>query len=337
MFVQNCWYPAGWDCEIGNKPLARTICGENLVLYRGGDGKAVALHDACPHRLLPLSLGTVVGNGIRCGYHGMVLDGNGQCTQMPGQSHAAQRFAVRRYPVVERYRFVWVWIGDAEKADPAQLPDFWFCEDPAWTFDGGTYHMNCNYQLAIDNLMDLTHETFVHPTSIGQAEIAEAPIDTRIEGKEVVVERWMHGIQPPPFWRNFLKRDGAVDRWQICRFALPAHVTIDVGVALAETGARHGDYSQGVRGMVVDALAPAGEDSCWYFWGMARNFDIADHNLTQELKASQGEVFREDVVVLEAQQTSIRRNPGARLVVLNIDAGGAHARRLIARELSGAD
>ena len=67
MFIRNQWYGAAWDKEVGRTPLARTICGEPVVVYRKLDGSAVALEDACPHRLLPLALGKVEGDGNQRG------------------------------------------------------------------------------------------------------------------------------------------------------------------------------------------------------------------------------------------------------------------------------
>ena len=331
MFIRNRWYVAAWDKEVSAKPLARTICGEKLVLFRRSDGSVAALADFCPHRLAPLSLGVVEGDAIRCGYHGLLVDGAGACVEMPGQEDAPRRLSVTPYPLVERYRFVWVWIGEAALADPALIPDFWFCEDPGWAFDGDVYPVACDYRLLVDNLMDLSHETYVHPSSIGQKEIVDSPIDTRLEGEAVVVERWMRGIEPPPFWRTFLGRDGLVDRWQICHFALPSAVTIEVGVAPVGSGAPEGDRSQGVEGVVVNFMTPESETTCRYYWGMARSFGVGDAGLTERMRQSQAGVFDEDVVVLEAQQRNIDLRPDLKLVTLAIDAGGAHARRLMER------
>ena len=66
------------------------------------------------------------------------------------------RLCAQIYPVAERHRFVWVWIGEAEKADPALIPDLWPCSAEGWTFDGDYYRITCDYRLLIDNLMDLT-------------------------------------------------------------------------------------------------------------------------------------------------------------------------------------
>lgn len=335
MFLRNRWYVAAWDKEVSNRPLARTICGEPVVLYRRSDGAVQALADYCPHRLLPLSMGTVEGDILRCGYHGLAVDGAGRCVDMPGQAEPPERLRAQAYPVIERYRFVWVWIGEAAAADPSLLPDLWFCEDAEWTFEGDRYGVKCDYRLLVDNLMDLSHETFVHPSSIGQKEIAEAPIETRLDGAEVVVERWMRDIDAPPFWRTFLKKPGLVDRWQICRFSLPSQVMIEVGVAPAGTGAPQGDRSKGVEGVVVNCMTPETQDTCQYYWGMARRFDIHDQGLSERVKASQAQVFAEDTVVLEAQQAAIRARPDLKLVNLAIDAGGVQARALMARALAG--
>jgi vanillate O-demethylase monooxygenase subunit len=333
-FVPNQWYVAGFDHEIGRKPLARTLCGEPVVLYRRLDGSPVALYDACPHRLLPLSMGLLEGDNLRCRYHGMAFDSHGRCIEAPAQDDIPRNFDVKKtYPVVERYRFVWVWIGDPAKADPALVPDLWPCEREGWTFDGGSYHVKADYRLMIDNLMDLTHETHVHPGSIGQPEILDSPIEVTSEGERVFVSRWMHDIDAPPFWRYALGRPGNVDRWQICEFILPSAVIIDVGVALAGTGAREGDRSQGVNGYVIDVLTPETPTTSWYFWGLARNFAVDDLGLTHRIKAQQGGVFLQDVEILEAQQKSMDQNPDLRLRALNIDAGAVRSRMLIEKKI----
>ena len=72
--------------------------------------------DACPHRLAPLSIGLVEGDNLRCKYHGVLFDGAGRCLEMPGQAQRLGYLKVKTYPVIERYRFIWVWIGEADKA-----------------------------------------------------------------------------------------------------------------------------------------------------------------------------------------------------------------------------
>jgi len=331
-WVENAWYVAGWDAEIDSAPLARTICGVSMMFYRRLDRSVVAMRDACPHRLLPLSMGLREGDSIRCKYHGLKLGPDGVAEEMPLKTDPVnRRVCAETYAVAERHRFVWVWIGDKALADPALIPDLWPCSTAGWVFDGGYYHVACDYRLMIDNLMDLTHETHVHSGSIGQPELMAAPITTRVDGDQVVVERWMPGVEPPPFWKGALKREGLVDRWQICRFLLPAAVIIDVGVAPVGAGATLAEHDQGARGCVVDFMTPETPGTHHYFWGMARNFDIDDAGFTARFKAQQGGVFAQDKEVLEAQQKAIALNADLKLTAYRIDEGGTRSRQIIAR------
>jgi len=224
-----------------------------------------------------------------------------------------------------------VLLGNADNAGGAIISDLWPASIPEWTFDGGYYHVRADYLLCIDNLMDLSHETYVHSSSIGQPEIMEAPIQTRVDGQKVFVSRWMPGIDAPPFWRESLGKEGLVDRWQICEFIAPSTVIIDVGVAPIEEGATLEKHDQGVRGFVIDVFSPESVGKTHYFWGMARNFNIADAGFTARFKNQQAYVFREDLEVFEAQQRSIEANPSLKLRALNIDEGGVRARAIIAR------
>ena len=199
-FPMNAWYAAAWDAEIKHALLPRTICGKHVVMYRKADGEVAALEDACWHRLVPLSKGRLEGDTVVCGYHGLKYNAQGRCTFMPSQETINPSACVRAYPVVERHRFIWLWMGDPALADPALVPDMHWNDDPAWAGDGKTIHVKCDYRLVVDNLMDLTHETFVHGSSIGNDAVAEAPFDVTHGEKTVTVTRWMHGIEAPPFW-----------------------------------------------------------------------------------------------------------------------------------------
>jgi vanillate O-demethylase monooxygenase subunit len=225
-YPTNTWYVACMPDEIDGKPLGRRICGEKIVFFRGADGKMAALEDFCPHRGAPLSLGTVRDGVLACGYHGLEMGSDGKTVAMPGQRVGGFP-CIRRYAVEERYGFIWVWPGDADLADPNLIPHLEWAAEPGWAYGGGLYHIECDYRLMIDNLMDLTHETYVHASSIGQKEIDEAPVNTVIEGDTVVTSRFMDGVIAPPFWRAALRATGLaddvpVDRWQICASRCPA-------------------------------------------------------------------------------------------------------------------
>jgi vanillate O-demethylase monooxygenase subunit len=330
-FPMNAWYVASWDVDLRHELMPVTICNKKLVLYRRSDGKAVALEDACWHRLLPLSKGRLKGDELVCGYHGLVYNSEGRCTHMPSQETINPSACVRSYPVVEKHRFLWVWMGDPALADPAKVPDMHWNHDPDWAGDGKVIRVKCDYRLIVDNLMDLTHETFVHGSSIGNEAVAEAPFDTFHGENSVTVARWMEGIEPPPFWAGQLGKPGPVDRWQIITFQAPCTVNIDVGVAPAGTGAPDGDRSQGVNGYVLNTITPETDKTCLYFWAFCRNYDLKSQRRTAELREGVTRIFHEDELILEAQQQAIDDNPGREFYNLNIDAGAMWARRLIDR------
>ncbi len=335
MFARNAWYVACTPDEFADKPLGRTVCGEPLVFYRDGSGAVAALEDFCPHRGAPLSLGRVCEGKLVCGYHGLEMGCDGKTIAMPGQR--VRGFpAIRSFPVIERHGFVWVWPGDAAKADAALLPALAWADHPEWAYGGGLYNIGCDYRLMIDNLMDLTHETYVHATSIGQKEIDEVPCSTRVEGDEVITSRFMTGIEAPPFWKMALRMNGLpddqpVDRWQICHFTPPSHVLIEVGVALAGHGGHAAPAEVKASSIVVDFITPETDRSIWYFWGMARHFKPHDPSLTTQIRDGQGRIFAEDREMLERQQANLTRWPERKLLMLNIDSGGVQARKIIER------
>lgn len=333
-FPLNAWYAAAWDVELGRSLLARTICGKPVVLYRRQDGTAVALADACWHRLLPLSKGELHGDNVICGYHGLEFDDSGRCVYMPSQATINPSACVKSYPIVERHRFAWIWPGDPALADPALVPDLHWNDDPEWAADGKVIHVKCDYRLVIDNLMDLTHETYVHGSSIGNRAVAEAPFSVSHSSRTATVTRWMRDIEPPPFWRAQLGKPGNVDRWQIINFEAPCTIAIDVGVAPAGTGAPDGDRGEGVNGFVLNTITPETDKSCHYFWAFARNYKIDEQRRTHELREGVARIFREDEAILEAQQKAIDDNPDHVFYNLNIDAGSMWARKLIDRMIA---
>ncbi|MBT0962954.1 aromatic ring-hydroxylating oxygenase subunit alpha [Denitromonas iodatirespirans] len=337
-FQKNAWYVAAMASEIDDKPLGRRICGLPLAFFRGEGGQVAAVEDWCPHRGAPMSLGKVVDGKLVCGYHGLAMGCNGKAHSMPGQRVGGFP-ANRSYPVVERHGFIWLWPGDPDKADPALIHQPVWSGNADWAYGGGLYHIKCDYRLMVDNLMDLTHETYVHSTSIGQAEIDESPCRTRTEGDEVITSRFMENIIAPPFWQMALRANGLpddqpVDRWQICHFTPPSHVMIEVGVALAGHGGHEAPTDKKASSLVVDFITPETETSIWYFWGMARDFRPGDAALTDSIREGQGKIFSEDLEMLERQQQNLLEWPGRNLLKLNIDTGGVQARRVIDRMIA---
>ncbi len=305
MFVRNAWYIAAWSDELGDKPLARRILNEPVVLFRDKAGKAAALSDRCCHRGTPLSLGEVVETGLQCGYHGMVFDGAGKCVHIPGQDKIPDKAFVPAYPVIERDRFVWIWMGEAVKADPARIVDVpWHNDSEHWGHRHAVIPIKGNYILMVDNLMDLTHLGYVHKRTVGgnPATHVEAKMETARTQSGVRFTRWMLNSVPPPTYVAAWRFKGTVDRWQEFEWVAPSSVLQWTGAKDAGQGAPEGDREGGFQFKIFHGLTPETETSCLYFWASANGFKVRDAKAADEFAAALALTFDEDKAIVEEQQ-----------------------------------
>src|SRR5262245_18646292 len=175
MFLRNAWYAAGFSDEFGRQLTARTYLNEAVVIYRTRDGRPVAFEDRCAHRRLPLSMGRLTDDNVECGYHGLVYDCGGNCVKIPGQSRESVPAGGGRptYPLRSRHCCLWIWMGEPALAYPALIPDFGALEAPGTARHRIKLHLDCNFQLVVDNLLDLSHLAYVHSTTTGNASMAE--------------------------------------------------------------------------------------------------------------------------------------------------------------------
>jgi phenylpropionate dioxygenase-like ring-hydroxylating dioxygenase large terminal subunit len=321
MFLRNCWYVAAWDREVTRGLLARTILEEPIVLYRKEDGEAVALEDRCCHRQLPLSMGKLERDLLRCGYHGLLFDASGKCVEIPGQDSVPPQARVRSFPLQEKFNWVWIWMGEPDKADPALLPNWWWAAHKDWAFtrpDG--VHLKCNYQLIADNVLDVTHLAYVHASSIGAPSIVDFPATVEREDRLVRLTRWIRDRPPPPLYQKAGGFAGNVDRWQIVEHAPPC---FSVNFAGCEDGSRRIDL------MALSAPTPETANTTHYFFGFVRNFGLGDPEMEKIFSVDMVNVFNEDFPVLEAQQCSLELKPGAPRVDIKVDAAPLAARRML--------
>jgi vanillate O-demethylase monooxygenase subunit len=308
------------------------ILGEPIVLFRAEDGTPVAFEDRCPHRHLPLSMGRLVGDTLQCLYHGLRFGRDGRCVYIPGQEHIPQAAKVRCYPVVERYRWIWIWMGDPMLADPAAIADFHWLDDPNWGAKGAYLHVEANWQLVVDNLLDLTHLAFVHETTIGNLALAEhANVNVARTPNGVVVTRWIINQEPPPTFKKVGGFLGKVDRWQIIDFTPPAFLRLDVGATPTGTGAPEGKRVGGINMRNLNAITPETETTAHYFWGQAHDFDVKNPQTTDKIFEQIQTAFLEDVAVFSAQQRNLNFVDKPSQVDIAADAGAIQARRILAR------
>lgn len=334
MFLRNCWYVAAWDHEVHRLKLTRRILlNEPVLLYRKVDGTPAALEDRCAHRHAPLSMGKQKGDAIECRYHGLQFDPNGKCVRIPSQDSIPPTACVKSYPVVERDHWIWIWMGDPALADPALIEDFHWMSDPGWRFRGERLHVEGNYLLVVENLCDLTHLPYLHETSLADTAIQpnEIPVSYQREGSRVFVERWVLDTPVPPYFRilaNF-KREDRVDRWMNLEFSPPAMVRLDIGAAIAGSGAREGDRSRGVTTRNLNAITPETERTSHYFWAQAQNFGTEnDATADLDFQLVHG-AFQEDLAIIKGQQQNIDLDGRARRLNIAGDTGGVQARRIV--------
>jgi phenylpropionate dioxygenase-like ring-hydroxylating dioxygenase large terminal subunit len=321
VFLRNSWYVAAWDREVTRALLPRTFLNEPVVLYRKEDGVPVALEDRCCHRHLPLSKGRLESDKLRCGYHGLLFDSSGTCVEIPGQERIPPQARVRAYPLKEKYGWIWIWMGEPSKADAALIPNWWWTEHPEWAFSKPEpIHVQCNYQLISDNVLDVTHLAYVHASSIGASSVTEFPATTEREERLVRLTRWIIDRPPPPLYRDAGRFKGNVDRWQIVEHAPPCFSVNFAGCK---------DASGRIDLMALSAPTPESERSTHYFFGFVRNFGLNDPEIERVFAVDFVKVFNEDIPILEAQQRMLDRAPGAPTIDIAVDAAPLAARRLL--------
>ncbi|MEL7209395.1 MAG: aromatic ring-hydroxylating dioxygenase subunit alpha, partial [Actinomycetota bacterium] len=214
--LKNLWYGVELAERVGDEPLGLKVGGQDLVLWRDGSGEIVAQSDLCVHRGGLLSGGVVVDGCVRCPYHGWTFGPDGACTDIPANHEGVpipKKARVDTYPCVERYGFVWVFLGDLPEEERPPLAVLDGLDDTAgpskegYTSVSGDFTWNANYERVVENAVDIAHTPFVHAGSFGNPDMPEVP-DHEVE--EVVIDDHLmsatatvdlHPPSPSGLWR----------------------------------------------------------------------------------------------------------------------------------------
>jgi len=316
LWPRNAWYQAAWSHEIGEKPLARTLLNQDLVIYRDVSGTAHILEDRCCHRGLPLSRGRIVKAGLECGYHGLIFNGCGACIVIPGQDSVPPQMQVRGFSVIERQGIIWVWMGE-KVPDESLLVDFAWHDNPKeWPRMEQYYPIRCDYRLLIDNLMDLTHIPYVHRSTIGSnnpSEHTSPEVESRQVPRGAWFRRWMKRVTPPLAYQRCMgwSKDTKIHRWHDFTYLAPCSILQGTGAVLAsEEPEEARDRAGTLRFRIAHGIVPETEISCHYFWSTANGAMPESVEITKKLFEQVDEAFREDLELLEAQQQALLQNPG---------------------------
>jgi vanillate O-demethylase monooxygenase subunit len=330
-YLRNTWYVAAFSDELGaGQLLARTLLDEPLVFFRRPDGSVAALTDRCPHRFAPLSMGTLCDGGasVQCPYHGLRFDGQGTCVHNPhGEGVIPKAATVAAHVAVERHGLLWLWAGAAAAADPALIPDLSdVTSAPEHASIRGYLPTACDYRLLADNILDLTHVDYLHPTSLGNGSVSRArAVVTELGPRSLRVAWWVSGERAPPSFDPHLREPGRpADQWTEATWTAPCLMRLDVGATLQGE-----PRDQGVRVAALHLATPEVPGRTHYWYWSARSFAISEAANAHIKPVIERAFIHEDKPMLEAQQ---RRLGGAEFwslkpVLLPGDAGAVRARR----------
>jgi phenylpropionate dioxygenase-like ring-hydroxylating dioxygenase large terminal subunit len=335
-FLRNTWYVAANAYELDEGIVARAICNEKIVMFRTSTGAIAALEDRCPHRFVPLSMGKRVGDTVQCAYHGLRFDAMGKCVEAPNDDDKQkERICVKSYTAVERYAVIWLWMGDAERADPETIPDFsFFSNKEKFGSCQGYSHIKANYQLIVDNLLDLSHVHYLHPTIHEGSEFSNFTNKVRRDGDTVWSMLWRHHYHLDKkrqalygFASDDVEGQGH-SRWDAPGVLLVETALWDHGKSIAEGG---------IETPSAHLLTPETEFTTHYFWGSGRTFEI--HN--QAMNAGTAQMMKttfetQDGPMVEAQQRQMGTTSDfleQRPMILRADSAGLMARRVMHRKI----
>lgn len=301
-YLKNIWYVAALSSEVNATDLfSRTLLDTSVLIYRKADGTAVAMHDRCPHRFVPLSKGTRQGDEVVCKYHALRFDCDGKCTHNPhGNGHIPEAAKVKTFPLLEKYGFLWIWMGD-EPADPALLPDYSPLDHGHENGVAYTYmHMKANYELIIDNVMDLSHIDHVHGeiiTTRGQL----SPLIPKVKDTERTVNARWEWKQTPAMmiFANFLPDPKAEARHFFdITWSPPANIQLSVG---AIQGDGNLDLKDCTGQYDLHTTTPESNGTTHYWFATRRNHIEEDGDFNKmKIKAMHDAFVDEDFPIIEA-------------------------------------
>ena len=333
MFIREAWYAALWCKNVAPGTLvSRTLLGEPVVFFRDDSGVAHAVEDRCPHRHVPLSLGTLKHGTIQCAYHGLRFAADGRCIANPFGQNIPRNAQLRAYPVREAQGVVWIWMGAG--APTTQVPHHFDTLDPeAYFVASDELTLQANYLLAIDNILDLSHLEFLHPSTLGSAELRNASVETSVEDGRVFVKRVTYREQLSKMLSiAFQVPLGIrVDRRLEVEWRAPASALVVMTVQPSDT---HPAMAQR-RIDTYHFFTPRTQASCYYMFAATVSKKAPGYSqaaVELGLRALRQPFELEDLKMLEAQQRIQELAlTDYKPVVLPGDAGSQRAREILRR------
>ncbi|MCF8707993.1 Rieske 2Fe-2S domain-containing protein [Rhizorhapis sp. SPR117] len=329
-FLKNAWYCAGWSSGIENSPVLRRFLDEPVLLYRTEGGEATALSDVCPHRFAPLHKGKLVGDNIECPYHGLQFNTAGACVHNPhGSGRIPQGSNVRRYPLVESQNAAWIWMGDPALADPELIPDLGMFDAEFCPWITDYLYLEVDYRLLIDNLLDLSHATYLHAGTLTPAH-AKREMRFTHDGNSVKSHYLQRNI-PTPGSQSLFYPGERGDYHSTMEWLLPSNfrnslIMTDVGAPPEE----------GATMLNTVLLTPETETTCHYFYALTRNRQTHVPQIDETLRKMVNYAFKdEDEPMIKDCQTYMGGQDLMDLkpIYLETDESDMRARRILEKAI----
>jgi phenylpropionate dioxygenase-like ring-hydroxylating dioxygenase large terminal subunit len=280
-------------------------------------------------------MGKIVGGDrVQCPYHGLEFDSSGAFVLNPhGTKNIPPRARVRSYPVTEKHKAIWIWMGE-QSPDLARVPDFSVLDNVpqmhATKRDRIT--IRANYELIIDNLLDLSHTSYLHDGILGNADTVESEMTVEQDGDDVVVSRYAHKAVVPGLFAVLMpSTPERVDKFTRMRWMAPSNLRLLTGIcmpgAVPESGT--GYYA-------IHMLTPESDKTTHYFFTAVRfNVLTADDRLNAQIQDKISTTRRfafeeQDAPVIEAQQEMIDAALTAvDPIILAIDVGPVRYKQIL--------
>ena len=316
--VTDDWYIVCLSKRLRRKPLAATILGTPLVIFRGRNGEAGALLDRCPHRNIPLSLGTVQGELLECCYHGWQFDRQGECQVVPGlcDDQKLERRHVKSYRIREQDGFVWVY-ADADR-EPVREPfRFDLIGEMGYTTVREELAVESSVHAVSENALDVPHTAYLHGglfrTSHGKRSIIEVVIRRSHDSVEA---EYIGEARPAGLIGRLLApHEGTVSH--IDRFILPSITQVEYRLG------------EKVHLSVVTALTPVHDFSTHVFAVVNFRLPIPGWLVMPLVRPIVMRIFRQDARILKQQTDTIRHFGGEQYNSSEVDVLGPHIYRLL--------
>jgi vanillate O-demethylase monooxygenase subunit len=280
------WYPIACAADIGAKPTKLVLLDLELVAWRTTAGLCVA-RDICPHRGVPLSMGSVEGDEIVCAYHGLRYGPDGRCRKIPAQPDVKPpaRFGLTLFPAIERYGLLWTCL----------LPDFGTSIPPLPAWDDPAFQpiLPPSVDIAaspgrqLEGFVDVAHFAFVHHNAFADPENKEVPLyTTEFTEFGLRTEYWSTVSNYPKALQHLAPQDF---RW-LRVFEVFPPFTARLTVHFPNEG----------RLYILNAASPVSARKTRLFVPIVRNFDTTGS--LDDVYAFNAQIFAEDQAIVERQK-----------------------------------